>query len=202
MDISNYFDILKFLTILSAILTVNVRNPVQSVLLLIAVFFNTAAILLVLNLDFLAFTYLTVYIGAIAVLFLFVVMMIDIQPVDASLFSSHNYTFFSLIYIFFSFELANNAQSSFSYFEPIYLTYMPNNIDFAPLLEDPSNIKVIGTYLFLFEFLPFLITGIILLIVLVGVIMLTMHQSEGLRRQSVLLQNTANLRNSIRFITK
>ena len=73
------FYIFSSFSIVSGIMVIQARNPVHSVLFLILVFFNSAALLLLLGLDFFALIFLVVYVGAIAVLFLFVVMMLNIK---------------------------------------------------------------------------------------------------------------------------
>ena len=73
------FYLFSSLTLVSGILVIQARNPVHSVLFLILVFFNAAGLLVLINLDFFAMIFLVVYVGAIAVLFLFVVMMLNIK---------------------------------------------------------------------------------------------------------------------------
>ena len=80
----NYFllDILSFGTILSSILVITSKNPVVAVIFLISLFINTAGYLIISGIGFVGIAYILVYIGAITVLFLFVIMMINIRLVD------------------------------------------------------------------------------------------------------------------------
>lgn len=78
------FYLFSSLTLLSAIMVIQSRNPVHSVLFLILVFLNSAGLLLLLGLDFFAMLFLVVYVGAIAVLFLFVVMMLNVKSAEIS----------------------------------------------------------------------------------------------------------------------
>ena len=73
------FYLFSSLTFISGVMVIQARNPVHSVLFLILVFFNAAGLLVLLGLDFFAMIFLVVYVGAIAVLFLFVVMMLNIK---------------------------------------------------------------------------------------------------------------------------
>jgi NADH-ubiquinone oxidoreductase chain 6 len=77
-------DLLTFLSVLSAILVITARSPIISVLFLIAVFVNLAGYLILLGINFIALAYIMVYIGAIAILFLFVIMMLNIRLVELS----------------------------------------------------------------------------------------------------------------------
>src|ERR1700760_351416 len=72
-------DLLTFTSVLSAILVITARSPVISVLFLIAVFINIAGYLILLGVNFIALSYIMVYIGAIAILFLFVIMMLNVR---------------------------------------------------------------------------------------------------------------------------
>ena len=73
------FYLFSILALLSAFCTVTSKNPIHSVLFLVFVFFNTAGLLILLGVEFLAMLFLIVYVGAVAVLFLFVVMMLDVD---------------------------------------------------------------------------------------------------------------------------
>ena len=75
-------DLLAFGSVLSGILVITSRNPIISVLFLIAVFVNVSCYLILLGINFIGLTYLIIYVGAIAILFLFVVMMINIKLVE------------------------------------------------------------------------------------------------------------------------
>ena len=78
------FYIFAFVTVLAAIMVITVVNPVHSVLFLVLVFLNAAGMLFVLQLEFIPLTFIIVYVGAIAILFLFVVMMLDIKVTSKS----------------------------------------------------------------------------------------------------------------------
>ena len=79
MTETTLFSIFSAFTLLSALMVIRAKNPVYSVLFLILVFCNAAGLLVLLDLDFFAVVFLVVYVGAVAVLFLFVVMMLDIK---------------------------------------------------------------------------------------------------------------------------
>jgi len=187
-----YFFLFKILALVSAILVVNVYNPVHSVLLLVSVFINISAILLILKIEFLAFVYIVVYIGAIAVLFLFVVMMLNIRPNIRS--QNSSFVFIWMLGILITIELITFQSNSF--FDTALSPF-----NFQPLIYDsPTNLNVIGTFLFTYGALPFLLSGFILLVAMCGAILLTLSHSEGIRRQVIGEQNQKGSSNAYRSV--
>jgi NADH-quinone oxidoreductase subunit J len=188
------FTILKYITILCALLVVNVRNPVHSVLFLIMVFINVSCILLLFGLEFLAFVYLMVYVGAIAVLFLFVVMMLDITTSTKT--EKHPFFILAVFIVFclLACELGLSVRGSFSLREPIYFYYAPVPYSLTDLVDAPSNLAAIGVLLFTKNFFPFLLSTSILLVSMLGAILLTLAHSQGVRRTDIYLQNFASSR--------
>jgi len=156
------------------------------------VFINISAILLILKVEFLAFVYIVVYIGAIAVLFLFVVMMLNIYPTQVS--KNSSLVFLPMLGILLTIEIATFTSSSF--FNTITFS-----LNFQPLIYDsPSNLNVIGTYLFTYGALPFIVSGFILLVAMVGAILLTLFHSQSIRRQVILEQNMRSITSTLRII--
>jgi len=189
-----YFFLLKILALVSAVLVVSVHNPVHSVLLLVSVFINVSGILLLLKVEFLAFVYIVVYIGAIAVLFLFVVMMLNIRPTLRT--QNSSFVFILLLGIIITIELITFQSNSF--FDTVI---SPFSYIFQPLIYDtPSNLSVIGTFLFTYGALPFLLSGFILLVAMFGAILLTLSHSEGIRRQVILEQNIRKVKTALRTL--
>jgi NADH-ubiquinone oxidoreductase chain 6 len=115
-------DLLTFLSILSAILVITARSPVIAVLFLIAVFINVAGYLILLGVNFIALAYIMVYIGAIAILFLFVIMMLNIRLTELSEIGSNyskNFPLAIMISGLLSYVILSNAVTS--KFDQIYL---------------------------------------------------------------------------------
>ncbi len=181
------FFFFSFVIILSSLLVVFSTNPVHSVLFLIFTFFNSAIIFLILNAEFLAMTLLIVYVGAVAVLFLFVVMMLDISE---SLIKDGFLKYFPfgllLISIFFL-EL-----------------YMIFSSDILPI---PSEIKIsltdlmklginntesIGLFLYTDYFIIFQISGFLLLLAMIGAIVLAQSDNQNSRKVSVFKQKNVD----------
>src|SRR5882762_9081162 len=128
-------DIIAFTTILSNILVITSKNPVISVIFLISLFINAACYLILIGVGFIGISYIIVYIGAIAVLFLFVIMMINIKTTDISLILDTFYNFNGLI---LNSELINTNN--------VYVV-------FSPIIPDTnfvilSQIETIGQVLY------------------------------------------------------
>ena len=188
------FFFFSFIIILSSLLVVFSTNPVHSVLFLIFTFFNSAIIFLILNAEFLAMTLLIVYVGAVAVLFLFVVMMLDISE---SLIKDGFLKYFPfgllLISIFFL-EL-----------------YMIFNVDNLPI---PSEIKIsltdltklginntesIGLFLYTDYFIIFQISGFLLLLAMIGAIVLAQSDNQNSRKVSAFKQKNVDKNDIIKL---
>jgi len=169
------FYLFATLVIASGVMTIASRNPVHSVLWLILAFFNAAGLMLLVGAEFLAFLLIIVYVGAVAVLFLFVVMMLDVDFATLRagfakyLFPGLLLAFALLVEIFFA-VIAHRAGG-------IALAGQP-----AP---EQSNIVALGEllysrYLFVFE-----AAGIVLLVAMVGAIVLTQRKRSDVRPQKV-----------------
>ena len=172
------FYLFSAIVILSGALTVLSRNPVHSVLWLILAFFNAAGLMVLVGAEFIAMLLVIVYVGAVAVLFLFVVMMLDID--FAELRSGFvRYGFFGLlIALVLAGELviAGGAWSA-------------GSIDLAnrtaPVASDMGNIQAIGAliyskYLYIFE-----AAGLVLLVSMIGAIVLTHRERKDVRPQNI-----------------
>jgi len=172
------FYLFATLVIASGVMTIASRNPVHSVLWLILAFFNAAGLFLLIGAEFLAFLLVIVYVGAVAVLFLFVVMMLDVDfaelraGVAAYWFPGLLFALAILAEIFFG-VIAWDAGG-------IRLAAHPGSAGAAP-----SNIVALGQllysrYLFIFE-----AAGIVLLVAMVGAIVLTRRKRSDVRPQNV-----------------
>jgi len=173
----------------SSVLVITSVNPVHSVLYLILVFLNASAILIVLQTEFLAMIFIIVYVGAIAVLFLFVIMMLNIKitlhnskilnyiPIGIILLS-----IFSNQIILLLLKQRNNIE---------LLNIIPNNIhtktiqyiDWINLINLPNNIQSIGNIIYTYYYDIFLISGIILLVAMNGAIALTLYKNFNIKKQ-------------------
>ena len=159
---------------LAALGVITSRNPVYSVLLLVLTFFSAACIWLLLEAEFLAITLVLVYVGAVMVLFLFVVMMLDINL--AKLKSG----FASYLPVGILVAVAMAAQ--------LFILIWVRGLNSEPLSAttdaDGSNTRALGEWLFTEYIYPFEIAGVILLVAIIAAIMLTHRRRPGTRYQN------------------
>jgi len=175
------FYLFATMVIASGALTIFARNPVHSVLWLILAFFNAAGLMVLVGAEFIAMLLVIVYVGAVAVLFLFVVMMLDIDFAELREGFVRYLPFGALLAIVLAAEMifAVGAWSA----DSVQLAGSQ-----APV-EATSNIEAIGQllytrYIFLFE-----MAGIILLVAMIGAIVLTNRKRGGVKPQDVGAQN-------------
>ena len=193
------FYIFSILSVVSAIMVISARNPVHSVLFLILVFLNGSALLLLIEAEFIAIIFIVVYVGAIAVLFLFVVMMLDIKIAESSRDFYKYLPFGSVIGFIFFVEIFLVVRDELP---TITSDYRIDNqyIDWKSQIDPITNIEALGQILYTYYFIYFLIAGLILLVAMVGAIVLTMQLNRQVRRQAVYRQVSRNFENAV-FLT-
>ncbi|PKQ00955.1 MAG: NADH-quinone oxidoreductase subunit J [Alphaproteobacteria bacterium HGW-Alphaproteobacteria-13] len=175
------FWLFAVMVIASAAMVIFARNPVHSVMWLILAFFNAAGLMLLAGAEFIAMLLVIVYVGAVAVLFLFVVMMLNIDFAELRAGFVRYLPLGALVAIILAAELVVAV-----------FAWSAGQIDLAsrvaPMTADKSNIQQIGEllytrYIFLFE-----AAGIILLVAMIGAIVLTHRQRGGVRTQNIAAQ--------------
>lgn len=193
------FYIFSILSVVSAIMVISARNPVHSVLFLILVFLNGSALLLLIEAEFIAIIFIVVYVGAIAVLFLFVVMMLDIKIAESSRDFYKYLPFGSVIGFIFFVEIFLVVRDELP---TITSDYRIDNqyIDWKSQIDPITNIEALGQILYTYYFIYFLIAGLILLVAMVGAIVLTMQLNRQVRRQMIYRQVSRNFENAV-FLT-
>nr|YP_010726695.1 NADH dehydrogenase subunit 6 [Cystoclonium purpureum f. stellatum]WDY85182.1 NADH dehydrogenase subunit 6 [Cystoclonium purpureum f. stellatum] len=192
------FYILSLLTLISSLMVISLSNAVHSVLFLILVFCNVSGLLILLGAEFLSLMLIIVYVGAIAVLFLFVVMMLNIK-MDFLKISNFSIVPLGLLIFCILFNQFSISIYDFDLFQ-IY----QKELDWTCWINESknlSNIKVIGLVLYTEYSLLFILCGFILLIAMVGAIVLTMHQRKDVKKQKIEIQLSRNPSNVIKFIT-
>lgn len=197
------FYLFSSMTLLSGVMVIQARNPVHSVLFLILVFFNAAGLLVLLGLDFFAMIFLVVYVGAIAVLFLFVVMMLNIKIAEINEKRLRYLPIGGVLGLLFLFEILllvdNDLIPLLLYNTESFLAF--KNISFinwSENLQTVTNIQAIGNLVYTYYFYFFLMSSLILLIAMIGAIVLTMQKGIRIKRQQVFLQNTRDFAKTIR----
>ena len=178
-----FFYLFSFLTIGSALMVISSRNPVHSVLFLIAAFFNSAGLFILLGAEFLAMILVVVYVGAVAVLFLFVVMMLDIDFAELRQGFLQYLPVGALVGIVLLAELI--AVLGGTLLAP---DLAGSGVAPIPPVDEMSNIAAIGALLYTKYIYFFQAAGMVLLVAMIGAIVLTLRHKEGVKRQDVSAQ--------------
>ncbi len=189
------FYILSGVLLTSAVMVVTSRNTVHGVLFLILAFFNAAGLFVLANAEFLAMILVIVYVGAVAVLFLFVVMMLNVELGQLRE-SLKGYSFIgSLVGSVLGLELISMTIAWHTSPEAFDLTLAPLMND-----KDMSNTQALGNLIYTHYALVFQGVGLILLIAMIGAIVLTLRHREGVRKQKVGDQIARQARESVRLV--
>ncbi len=159
--------------ILSALAVVLVGNPVHAALFLVLAFFSAACIWLLLQVEFLAIVLVLVYVGAVMVLFLFVVMMLDVKAAP----NKEGFTRFMPIGLFVA------AAMALQMFFVIWTRGLQSVPMPAPRAQDYSHTREIGLLLYTDHLYAFVIAGVLLLVAIIAAIMLTHRQRQDSRYQ-------------------
>jgi NADH-quinone oxidoreductase subunit J len=187
------FYVFAVILLASAAMVVSARNPVHSVLFLILAFFNAAALFLLAGAEFLAMILVIVYVGAVAVLFLFVVMMLDVNFAE--------------------------LRSGFQRFLPVGLAVgivlvvelgivvggwklapQAATLRFAPMAAGVQNTAQLGRLLYTDYVLLFQLAGLVLLVAMIGAIVLTLRDRQASRRQNIAQQTARSPRQTMELV--
>lgn len=167
----------------AGVMVISARNPVHSVLFLILAFFNAAGLFVLLGAEFLAMLLVVVYVGAVAVLFLFVVMMLD---VDFATFRAGMAKWIpagiligAVLLMILALELGDWQLSE---------TAPSQLLAATPDLSVADNIEALGRLIYTENVLLFQTAGLILLVAMIGAIVLTHRKRKGVKRQDILSQ--------------
>jgi len=176
------FYLFAFILIASAVMVIAARNPVHSVLFLILAFFNAAGLFVLLGAEFLAMILVVVYVGAVAVLFLFVVMMLDIDFAELKRGTLQYLPFGALVGLILVAELV--MAGSAWVLKPATKTALGSATP-----PGITNTAALGRILYTDYVYYFQIAGLVLLVAMIGAIVLTLRARPGVRRQVIAVQN-------------
>ncbi len=186
------FYIFAAVTVGAGVMVISARNPVHSVLFLILAFFNAAGLFVLMGAEFIAMILVIVYVGAVAVLFLFVVMMLDINfvelrqgflqylPIGALV---GLVLLAELILVFGSWAVAPDVADRIA---------AP-----APAIAEVTNTHAIGSVLYTDYVYLFQTAGLVLLVAMIGAIVLTLRSREGVHRQKISVQVSRRREDSV-----
>ncbi len=187
------FYVFAVVLVVCAAMVVSSRNPVHSVLFLIAAFFNAAMLFLIAGAEFLAFILVIVYVGAVAVLFLFVVMMLDVDfeqlrsgfqrymPVGGAIGAL---LLAELVIVMLGWPIAPAA----------------GLLRFAPPPSGITNTDALGRLIYTAYIFQFQAAGLILLVAMIGAIVLTLRDRKRSRHQVIRVQNARETRDTLELV--
>ena len=179
-----FFYLFAFVTVASGFMVITARNPVHAVLWLILAFFNAAGLFVLLGAEFLAMILVVVYVGAVAVLFLFVVMMLDVDFAELRAGFIRNAPLGAVVGIILLIELIMVV--GFRLAGPL-ATAVSSPMPAAG--SSVTNTEAIGRILYTKYVILFQGAGLILLVAMIGAIVLTLRHKEGVKRQSIAAQS-------------
>ena len=187
---SIFFYLFATLITISSFCVVLNKNSVYSVLWLIFAFLNGSSLMILLGAEFLAMILIVIYVGAVAVLFLFVIMMLDMHFNKAITQLKENLTLSILISLIMFADLV------------IIILLGTKNINFSSDIlfattNNISNTKAIGNILYTDFMIPFQMAGLILFVAMISCIVLTLRKREGIKRQDILKQLSHNKENAV-----
>ena len=182
--ITVFFYLFSAVLLASGFMVISSRNPVHSVLFLILAFVNAAGLFMLVGAEFLAMILIVVYVGAVAVLFLFVVMMLDVDFAELREGFLQYLPVGIVIGLVFLIELllfvGTYALAPGVLAHADAPSYLPSDI---------SNTRAIGRVLYTQYVFFFQAAGMVLLVAMIGAIVLTLRHKVGVRRQNIAVQN-------------
>jgi NADH-quinone oxidoreductase subunit J len=194
MIVDFFFYLFAAVMLISAVLVIVSRNPVHSVLFLILAFFNAAALFLIAGAEFLAMILVVVYVGAVAVLFLFVVMMLDID--------------FEELRGGFQRYAGVGAAVGVALLVEFALAFggwklAPNTelLRMAPTPANVSNTEALGLVLYTDYIFPFQMAGLVLLVAMIGAIVLTLRDRKSSRHQNIQMQTSRTVAETLEVVS-
>ena len=178
MLIAISFYVLAFMAVAAAFMVVAARNPVHSVMYLILTFFSAAGLFILMGAEFLALLLVMVYVGAVAVLFLFVVMMLDVDFVEMKQGFLKYLPWGGFLAIILLIEMVLVGAT--------YVSKNPTTV--VDRTDGKSNLEAFGEVLYTDYAGVFEAAGFVLLVAMIGAIVLTLRTREGVRRQDAMKQ--------------
>jgi NADH-quinone oxidoreductase subunit J len=190
------FYLFSAVLVAAAIAVITARNPVYSVFYLILAFFNAAGLFVLLGAEYIAMTLVIVYVGAVAVLFLFVVMMLNINLEKIRAGFIHYLPVGLAVALILFGELGVMLYSAFQH--PMEHAPVALPIPDAVTL---TNTQAIGAVIYTHYALLFQLSGIILLVAMIGAIVLTLRHREGVRKQRIYKQVSRTREESVMLVS-
>ncbi|MEK9923326.1 MAG: NADH-quinone oxidoreductase subunit J [Rhodospirillales bacterium] len=174
------FYLFASVAVVSGVMVVTARNPVHAVLFLILAFFNSAGLFVLIGAEYLAMALVVVYVGAVAVLFLFVVMMLDVNFQELRAGAARYISIGAVVGLALLAELSLVLGGAAFGDAKVMGGALP-----TPPADQVENVRALGQILYTDLFVLFQISGLILLVAMIGAIVLTLRSRPGVRRQRI-----------------
>lgn len=187
------FYLFSFVLVASSLVVVSAKNSVHAVMFLVLCFFNAAGLFVLLGAEFLAMLLIVVYVGAIAVLFLFVVMMLNVDLKETQHKINRHLPIMMMIGVLMLVEIILITKfSTIKFYDTKTLFPTPNDI---------NNTKAIGNLLYTDFILPFQLSGCVLFVAMIGAIVLTLKdETRFIRKQNIGNQVARTKANSLEIV--
>lgn len=186
----------SFALCVASLFVVFAKNPVVSVLSLILAFFYAAGLFILLQAEYLAFSLIIVYVGAVAVLFLFVVMLVNVQKESAKVIFSNNRKSFWFLFALLLIEVIVLFANKTDVF-----IHDDLSIFSMEAMKNISNLHAIGALLYTHHFLAFQLSGFVLLVAMISAIVLVHEKKSDRRRQNIRDQLMRTKENSLEIVS-
>ena len=206
-----FFYFFSVITVGSALMVIVSKNTVHAVFFLILDFISVGCLFIMIGAEFLGMIMLIVYVGAVAVLFLFVVMMLNIRITELNESILRYLPVGGIILLIFLFEILSVINgdlvpffsSNLFQFEAdnIILSTNLNTILWSNQIDPTSNIEALGNVLYTYYVYSFIIASLILLVAMIGAILLTMRKRVNVRKQEIFDQVYGNINSQVRYVS-
>ena len=201
MIINLFFYFFSFVLIISALMTILSQNSIYSVLFLVLSFVSSSSVLFLLECEYISLIFIIIYVGAIAVLFLFVVMMLDVKTVYLAKDSLKYFPFGSFIGIVFLIETLLIVPSTFESINPYDTSFLLNYyFDWFNKLDYFTEVMSIGHLLYTDYIIQFLLSGNILLLATIGPVTLVLIRSTKTTKKQVTFKQLSRTYSSVLHI--
>ena len=201
MIINSFFYFFSCVLITSSLMIILSQNSIYSVLFLVLSFVSSSSIIFLLECEYISLIFIIIYVGAIAVLFLFVVMMLDIKTIYLAKDSLKYFPFGSFLGIVFLIEILTVVPSTFESINPYGANFLSNYYsDWFNKLDYFTEIVSIGHLLYTDYVIQFLLSGNILLLATIGPVTLVLVRSTEITKTQVTFKQLSRTYSSVLFI--
>ena len=198
MAVNLLFYFFSCILLASSLMIILSQNSIYSVLFLVLSFVSSSSLLFLLECEYVSLIFIIIYVGAIAVLFLFVIMMLDIKTVHLAKDSLKYFPFGSFLGIVFLVEILLAVPSTFEFVNPYHTSFLLNSyVNWFNKLDYFTEILSIGHLLYTDYVIQFLLSGNILLLATMGPVMLVLVRSTGLNKKQVVFKQLSRTYSSV-----